>query len=618
MAGIGFGKKTPEAIAEKTFSETVAHNHVPGRAYNIADPVVKLVNMVGGGFFNEPKYYDPNRPALEFWKELVTTGKISSTPKDADGLTAQAKELLETAMAVANGSHPEDLLIVSAWMRDTKDGLKLRTTPQILLALAAQNPKTKEFVRKYTPSIIKRADEIRQVFAAYRHLFQGGNSTRHKGVLPHSLRKGLAQAFADFSTYDLLKYDSDNRPSFKDVLLMIDRAGKQQGYPLSKPLFEYFVNRKITADAPEMLKARQEFFNLKGIEGVTPDLIKRAGLTWENIKSKAGQLAEDDDSVQLPAKVWELCVPIMGEMALTRNLRNLEQAKVSSKVWDIVYEKLEKVERTNQLPFRFFAADKEVTSTEAKTAVAQMLDRACASLPDLAGMTAVFTDNSGSAVGATISGKSNMRVSDCGNTLEAVFAKRYGRRAMIGVFGDSFMWVPFSQADSALSIKKKIDSVAQREERSTNNALAIPSYKKGAGVGGGTETGLWFGIDDLIKRKVHVDRIVLLSDLCCYTQGDVNCGTPMSPYFGAKATIQSMIDRYRREVNKDCRVYSINLAGYGQAQTRPTDEKSHILSGWSENIIRTINDLESGVQPTQDGKAVELPTIEVLRRRYAR
>lgn len=617
MAGLGFGKGTPAAAAERTYKETVAHAHVPGRAYDITDPVVKLVNMVGGGFFNEPKYYDPNRPAAEFWKELLSTGKISSAPKDENGLTAQAKELLETAMAVAKGDHPEDLLIVAAWMRDPKEGLKLRTTPQILLALAASNPKTKEFVRRYTPAVIKRADELRQVFAAYRHLFQGGNVATHKGSLPHCLRKGLAQAFADFNTYDLLKYDSDNRPSFKDVLLMIDRKGG--GWPLSKPVFEYLVNRKITDDAPEMLKARKEFFALKSVDQITPELVKRAGLTWENIKSLAGQVAEGEESVQLPAKVWELCVPIMGEMAITRNLRNLEQAKVSSKVWDMVFEKLEKVEKTSQLPFRFFAAEREVTSTEAKTAVAQMLDRACASLPDLAGVTAVFTDNSGSAVGAAISGKSSMRVSDAGNTLEAVFAKRYGRRAMIGVFGDSFMWVPFSQADSALSIKKKIDSIAQREERSKNGALAIPGYTSGMGVGGGTETGLWWGIDDLTKRKVHVDRIVLLSDLCCYTQGDVNCGVAMSKFFGPKATIQSMIDRYRREVNKDCRVYSINLAGYGQAQTRPDDPKGHILSGWSENIIRIMNDLESGSQPTQDGRTpADIPTIEALRRRYAR
>ena len=60
-------------------------------------------------------------------------------------------------------------------------------------------------------------------------------------------------------------------------------------------------------------------------------------------------------------------------------------------------------------------------------------------------------------------------------------------------------------------------------------------------VGGGTETGLWWGLHDLTRRKVRVDRILLLSDLCCYTQGDVNCGVNLSqrfPDFPAPAVVK--------------------------------------------------------------------------------
>jgi hypothetical protein len=44
----------------------VPHRHVPGSAYDIADPVAKLIHTIGGGFFNEPKYYDPERPPAAF------------------------------------------------------------------------------------------------------------------------------------------------------------------------------------------------------------------------------------------------------------------------------------------------------------------------------------------------------------------------------------------------------------------------------------------------------------------------------------------------------------------------------------------------------------------------
>ena len=143
----------------------------------------------------------------------------------------------------------------------------------------------------------------------------------------------------------------------------------------------------------------------------------------------------------------------------------------------------------------------------------------------------------------------------------------------------------------------------------------------GAGVGGGTETGLWFAIDDLTIRKIKVDRFILCSDLCCYTQGDNNCGHDMSKYFGKdgnKATVQSMLDKYRMEVNKDAYVYSVNLAGYGQSQVRPSGNRNHLLSGWSEQIFGIMRDLEAGAVEENTQEKVEIPTISVLRSRYKR
>ena len=154
---------------------------------------------------------------------------------------------------------------------------------------------------------------------------------------------------------------------------------------------------------------------------------------------------------------------------------------MSGAAWDQIYERLLSVADTVQLPFRFFTAEREVSSTAAKSVLGKMLDRAVEKVADLPGVTMVLTDNSGSAVGCAISGKSRMRVSDCGNMLAAVLAKRLGRRAVVGVFGDSSMWVSFSQADSCLAIKNKIDSVAQLEERSKNGGTRHSAVQEGRG-----------------------------------------------------------------------------------------------------------------------------------------
>lgn len=629
-----FGTKKT-TLHEYVDAEQVSHKHVPGRAYEVRDPATKLIHTIGGGFFNEPKYYDSNRSAADFFHELLSKGCISSTIVDSMGLTEQAREVLETATAVAKGPTPEDLLVIAAWARDPKEGLKLRSTPQMMLTIASAHQHTKSLVPKYATVIMRRADEIRQVFGAFRHLFmsadcesvEDGSSNHHRsrGSVPHALRKALALALCEQSEASLLKYNGKDRPTFGDVLLMVggsrklgkyleNHTGKRrEHWPVSKAMFEYLVNEKYVEDLPPILAARKKFFEINEPAKVTPELVRQAGLTWENIVSHLGNAKP----------VWELCIPLMGEMALTRNLRNFEQAGISPAAWDQVCQRLLRVDQSVQLPFRFFAAEQEVSSKQAKEVLAQMLDRTVENVPNLPGVTMILTDNSGSATGCAISGKSKMRVSDCGNMLAAVIAKRLGERALVGVFGDSSIWVPIPTGKTCLAIKRKIDAVAQSEERSKNGALAIPHYRKGRGVGGGTETGLWFALDDLTKRKVHVDRMILLSDLCCYTQGDdgtaKNCGVNLERYFGKKATMQSMIDRYRQAVNPNCAVYSINLSGYGQSQVRPTDKRTHLLSGWSEKLVNMIQDLELD-QPLGDQYAtdqpIQLPTIEVLRSRY--
>ncbi len=599
------------SLHDRAHAEQVAHRHVPGRAYAVADAADRLIHTIGGGFFNEPKYYDSNRSPASFYAELAATGKISSVLVDRLGLTEQAREVLETAQAVADSPCPEDLLIIASWARDPRDGLKLRTTPAVLLALAAAHNAAKPYVARYATAILRRADEIRLAFAAFRHFFQGGEGGRHRGGLPHSLRKGLAAALARCSDYELLKYNDGERPTFADVLKMVGGSRKlpgrrPEGWPVSRALFHYLVNGTIADDAPPILQARRRFFATRDICEVTPELVREAGLTWENVVSHLGGTA----------LVWELVLPVMGEMALTRNLRNFEQAGLSEAGWEKVRERLLAVEDTVQLPFRFFTTERQVSSAPARDVVRRMLDRACSRVADLPGTTLVLTDNSGSAVGCAVSGASDLRVADAGNMLGAVLARRVGSRAVLGVFGDSLVWVPFEAGDDCLAIKHRMDALARCEERSAHGALAIPQFLHGPGVGQSTETGLWWALHDVTRRRVWLDRIVLISDLCCYTQGDVNCGYDMSQYFGRNATVQSMVDQYRQAVNPQAFVYSVNLSGHSQSQVRPGDHRTHLLSGWSEKLFDLRRDLEAGTAGPPALNSV--PAIEALRARYGR
>ena len=614
---LGVSKK--KTIHASVHEGTVAHEKVPGRAFEFTDAAEKLIATIGGGFFNEPKYYDSNRTEGEFYRELLTTGKISSTITDAQGLTEQARVVMEAAQAVAAGPNPEDLLVIAAWARDPEKGLKLRYTPQIMLCIAAANQPTRAFAEKYAPAIIRRADEIRHVFAAYRHLFSKKKDGRATGATPLALRRALALALATTKPYSLLKYDSKDRPTFGDVILMCrgqkirsyleQHLGELKSWPVDRAMFEFLVNGETVDDAPEMLKARQYFFTLKKISDVSKDLLDKAGLTWENITSHFGSSKE----------VWEMCIPYMGEMALTRNLRKFEEAKISPAAWDAVYEKCASISDTRQLPFRFFTASNAATGTEGKSVAGKMLDNSCQNVPGLLGVTAILVDNSGSTRGCSVSGKSEVVVAQAGNMLSAIIAKKVGRKCMIGVFGDCAMWVPFSESDGCLNIMDKIEVFALTADRAKNNALTIKGDGRGRGVGQATETGLWCALHDLTERKVHVDRIIIVSDFCCYTSGDAyNCGVDMTQYFGKdgdKATIQSMLQKYRMKVNKDVWVHSVDLAGHGQKQTKGADHVQ-TLSGWSEQVFSIMSAAEAMTEQKAQTTGEPVPTIEILRERY--
>ena len=186
----------------------------------IQDPSERLISMLGSTMMNEPKYFP---------EDANNINKVFNS-QDFD---EQAKNVIQTAFEVANSESPRDLLAIANWARNK---LGMRTTPQVLLAIAANCIKTKEFVRKYCPKIIKRADELKQAFIAYRILFGTDKS------LPNSLKRGLSDSFSKFKEIDFLKWEGKDRPTFGDVLKMVDR---HKNYPLQDALAKYLITGQI-------------------------------------------------------------------------------------------------------------------------------------------------------------------------------------------------------------------------------------------------------------------------------------------------------------------------------------------------------------------------------------
>ena len=106
-------------------------------------------------------------------------------------------------------------------------------------------------------------------------------------------------------------------------------------------------------------------------------------------------------------EAWESVIPEMGYMALLRNLRNFEQAKVSVAVKQDVIAKLtdpDEVAKSRQLPIRFYSAYK-AAGKEWDEALERALNLTLKNIPRLEGNTLVMVDASGSMTGP-LSGRS--------------------------------------------------------------------------------------------------------------------------------------------------------------------------------------------------------------------
>lgn len=603
--------KVKKAV-KSTMARTVKQKHVGSPAFDVTDPVQRLMFTIGSGFFGEDKFYDSLQ--TEDWQGHHTSkGKmrkgvfVADNVKNEQGFNETAQDLASTLREVAESDRFEDLLVIARWARED---LNLRQTPVMALALAArvesEMGRGSGLIRKYAPFILRRADEPKRLFAAYRHMFMEGKDGMRKGTFPHQLARGMILALQRFNEYQLLKYDNQNEsPTFKDLALFLSkyegrgkgRQGRKNMRPFSDAMWNYLVKGEVDADALPKVAARQKLFKREKFDATAKKLAKEADVTWENLVSQFGGKKD----------VWEWLVTTdqVPFMALVRNLANMEKADISEKAWDAVYEKLTETQEHRVLPFRFISARDKVSGQHAKSAIDVALDNAVKNVPDLPGKTFIMVDASASMETA-LSDKSVMTYKQAGYAMAAILAKRLGRRAIVGVFGEQFERVKFSGADSTMSVIRQLQVADHNVGHSTNAWLAL-AWLLGRAPSR-------YVVGDNPNQQTKVDRVVVVSDMNCYDSrggyGWNNSGSHNVP---------ELLTSYKHEVNEDVFYYSINMGGGGQAKMDPQDDHTLLLSGFSEKIFSLFSQFEEagGVKTDQETGEREMPTIEELRKRFA-
>ena len=259
---------------------------------------------------------------------------------------------------------------------EAREQMKLRHAPLLVVREMARHEKHRVLVADTLARVIQRPDEMTELLAIYWADALGPMQQRKRQPVSAQIKKGLARALTKFDAYQLAKYDRDGAVRIKDVLFLVHAKPKD---------------------------AAQEKLWMQLVDGELnpPD-------TWE-VALSAGKDKKATFERLISAKK-------LGYLALLRNLRNMENAKVDPQLVEEAI--LDKRGADKVFPFRYVAAARAAPSFEPALEKAMLAD--LAQRPKLKGKTIIVVDVSGSMYHSQLSERSDMNRATAAATLAAI------------------------------------------------------------------------------------------------------------------------------------------------------------------------------------------------------
>lgn len=430
---------------------------------------------------------------------------------------------------------------------------------RLMLGGDAPTPATRS--RTVIDSVIARGDEPGEVIAYW--------TTTYGFPIAKPVKRGVGDALIRVGTqYNYLKYGRTGTYTWDRVMNLVRPGALEDARQTVRgewqhELFGYIIKSRYepTTPVPESLDTLYAHDQLMKLpvdqrrDALDPSTLKRAGMTWEQL---AGWLQGP-----MNKQAWEAIIPNMGLMALTRNLRNFDQAGVSDRVAQEVMAKLadaDEVAKSRQLPMRFLSAYRAAPSDRWKWPLTQAINHALANIPELPGRTLILVDTS-TSMHAPMSDKSGLMRWDAAALFGCALAVRCRNADLV-----SYSSTRHNYGDRAgrHALSKVYDL------RAGESLLAMVSRWEQGGffLGGGTETE-----QALRQHYAGHDRVVILTD-------EQAGGAVFAP-----ATVGSQIP--------NTPVYTWNLAGYKLGHASSGSDKRHTFGGLSDASFKMIPMLES-------------------------
>lgn len=510
--------------------DKVVKNFMDGDSY-VYSPLATLKMISASSIFGEPSYYRDggigkrstrySARGNEIWSKLLDYIII---PKEYNG-----KSTTEIMTEAIDASLNYDYEGTLNWAVELRTVYNIRLNPQIIMVRAAIHPKRKEFTannkvnfRFINCQVMQRADEPMVQIAYYLFINNG-----KKNNIPNILKRSWSDKLSSLKPYAINKYK----------------------------------NAEIgMINAVRICHANSE--NINELMSTGDIQVSNSETTWEQMRS-AG-------------KDWmyilENCN--ISHMALIRNLRNIFSEIDNVAIADAVIAELKRgVLHGKQFPFRYYSAYKAIRDSNVHhkdillDALEDCVDISIANMPQLSGKTICLTDNSGSAWGAIPTEYGSVTVAEIDN-LSSILTAKCSDEGYVGVFGDRLEIIPISKNDKVLRKLSEINKI-------------------GKGIGMNTEGGIWTFFQKATKNKDKFDNIFIYSDMQAghgelygtsnqqqeYRNAGCSCGMYINVF-------QCLLN-YRRQVNKNVNMFSVQTAGYNNSVLPEYAYRTSMMSGWT-------------------------------------
>ena len=528
--------ETQESVEERTQTE----NHEGGNAYNPDSAELALTKVVINNLL-EDTYYESAEEQLEAVKQEFE---------------AVAKE------------NPEFVLKLAKYARQEEN---LRQIPQALLVLAANDSRTKQYVRDYAPSVMSRADEPLDVISF--HVAHAGTTS-----IPNALSKGIEDAMHTYNEYQYAKWDQPNKEwQYRDLLNLVHPKPRDDE---RDKIFEKIALGDLSDYDVESLKQED---------------------TWES------ELSQDDDRSK--EEKYRASLENMGLFPRIRQARDMLEAGVTAEqIYGDVTD--EWIRNSRLYPFRFYQAYKAVNGDgilsderdgaggmfggvsgmggssskpdideaerrEALDFLEHAMEVSADNLPDVLEDTFVAVDTSGSMT-SPVSQDSDLECMEIASLFGALV---YERGADAAAFASDIEEFNADRRDTLSTLVKGIQSMP---------------------VGGGTS-------GHLIPKALREHNRDSYNQVIVFTDMQMWGSNSSSGIYatGGSDHFKDEWNRYKNEVNPDASLYLVDLQNYGDLVTPEGTEDVYNISGWSANVVDYIDKMENVNGMVQEIESVE-------------